>query len=297
MTTIKTLYRIIMGIVVNPLSRGKLLFFLKRFFTWQLVSRIYTEGIIFPWIDSSVLIIKRGETGLTGNIYFGLQEYHEMGFLLHYLDERDIFFDVGANSGSYSVLASKVKGCKVHAFEPNRSAFKRLQKNVAINDIDHLVTAENVALGSEAKNVLFTTHLDTVNHVTINANCDQVTSVNQVCLDSFAELFPSVIKIDVEGYELSVLEGATALLNSDVLQCVILEINGSGLRYNVDDAAVFNFLSCRGFSAFRYEPSERSLVRIEYPEYNGNYIFLRDIQKVAEKVKRITCHKVANVTV
>ena len=49
-------------------------------------------------------------TGATGNIYAGLHEFVDMAFCLHLLRSGDLFVDVGANIGSYTVLASKVAG-------------------------------------------------------------------------------------------------------------------------------------------------------------------------------------------
>lgn len=45
-------------------------------------------------------------TGATGNWYCGLQEYEDMSFVLHALRPGDLFVDVGANIGSYSILAA-----------------------------------------------------------------------------------------------------------------------------------------------------------------------------------------------
>jgi hypothetical protein len=55
---------------------------------------------------------------LTGNLYAGLHEFSEMGFLLHLLRQNDLFVDVGANLGSYTVLASAVCQARNIAFEP-----------------------------------------------------------------------------------------------------------------------------------------------------------------------------------
>jgi hypothetical protein len=47
-----------------------------------------------------------GMTGATGNLYVGLHEFEEMAFLLHFLRPGDLFADVGANVGSYTILAA-----------------------------------------------------------------------------------------------------------------------------------------------------------------------------------------------
>lgn len=52
-------------------------------------------------------------TGATGNIYVGLHEFEDMAFLLHVLRRTDLFVDVGANIGSYTILAGGAAGAKL----------------------------------------------------------------------------------------------------------------------------------------------------------------------------------------
>jgi len=79
--------------------------------------------------------------GATGNIYVGLHEFEQMAFLLHCLRSEDIFIDVGANVGSYTVLASAAVGAKTIAFEPIESEYNGLMANIELNGIAHLVDA------------------------------------------------------------------------------------------------------------------------------------------------------------
>ena len=72
-------------------------------------------------------------TGATGNIYAGLHEFNDMAFCLHLLRSGDLFVDVGANIGSYTVLASKVAGANSITLEPVPQTFERLKRNVNIN--------------------------------------------------------------------------------------------------------------------------------------------------------------------
>ena len=70
--------------------------------------------------------MRHGETGLTGNLYAGLHEFADMAFVMHALRPTDLFVDIGANAGSYTILAcavAKARGC---AFEPLPSTYRRL---------------------------------------------------------------------------------------------------------------------------------------------------------------------------
>src|ERR1700737_2016418 len=106
-----------------------------RFAAWQLRSRLRRETLV-PWISGQRLAVRRGMTGATGNIYVGLHEFADMMFMLHFLQEGDLFLDVGANVGSYTVLASGVCRASTWAFEPDPNTVRHLRRNIAINELD-----------------------------------------------------------------------------------------------------------------------------------------------------------------
>ncbi len=78
---------------------------LGRVFRWQLASRLLPGPIALPFVDDTWLFATRGMTGATGNWYCGLHEVAEMAFVLHLLRPDEHFVDVGANVGSYTILA------------------------------------------------------------------------------------------------------------------------------------------------------------------------------------------------
>ena len=81
------------------------------------------------FVEGTKLNIEPGQTISTGNYYVGLLEFEEMAFAIHFLDNSDIFFDIGANIGSYSILASGISKSRTIAFEPIESTFLQLEKN------------------------------------------------------------------------------------------------------------------------------------------------------------------------
>jgi ribosomal protein L11 methylase PrmA len=148
----------------HPITQGALTSAWIRFGWWQFVSRLKKE-IIFDWIEGQRLIARRGMTGATGNIYTGLHEFTDMMLPLHFLRSGDLFLDIGANVGSYSVLASGVCGATTWAFEPDPEAASTLQRNIEVNRLESLVTVHHVALGSEPGEVPFSVGMDTTNQV------------------------------------------------------------------------------------------------------------------------------------
>jgi hypothetical protein len=62
--------------------------------------------VVVPFVGDTRLLVARGMRGATGNVYVGLHEFEEMAFALHALRPSSRFIDVGANVGSYTVLAA-----------------------------------------------------------------------------------------------------------------------------------------------------------------------------------------------
>jgi len=85
-----------------------------RFIYWQIQSRTAGPALIIkPFIGKVRFYAKKALTGITGNIYTGLHEFTDMTFLLHFLRAGDVFFDIGANVSSYTLLASGINRAKV----------------------------------------------------------------------------------------------------------------------------------------------------------------------------------------
>jgi len=171
----------------HPLNQGGRARALGRVLRWQVTSRLAKDAIALPFVNDTHLLVTSGMTGATGNWYCGLHEHDDMGFALHYLRSADCFFDVGANIGSYTVLADGAAGARVIAAEPIASTFSALRANVSLNDLDDRVTLRNVAVGAEEGTAWFTSHLDAMNHALLPAEAkDSGVEVAVTTLDSLA---------------------------------------------------------------------------------------------------------------
>lgn len=250
---------------------------------WQLKSLKRNTFFVFPFVDNTRFFAKKGLTGITGNIYAGLHEFGEMAFLLHFLNKDDVFFDIGANVGSYTILASGVRKAKTLSFEPCGTTFDILVKNIKLNNLEALVSTINKGVGKSNKKVSFTANLDTINHVVEFSN-DNTTSIQLVTLDSFfPEYKPSLIKIDVEGLEAEVISGANKLLLDKDLKAIIIELNGSGKIYGSEEEAVHQKLLAHGFYAHSYDPFKRLLSKLDnYGSHNT--IYVRDLDFVNDRL-------------
>lgn len=261
-------------IAQHPLTGDRRLEAFGRFIRWQVRSRLQRE-VIVPWVQGTQLAVRRGMTGATGNIYCGLHEFEDMAFLLHFLRPGDGFADIGANIGSYTILASGVGRARTAAFEPDPDAFAALSRNVALNQLDALVVSRQCALGPQSGEIDFTVGLDTVNHVAVDKS-GPTRSVAMDTLDQgLGELRPSLIKVDVEGFESEVLRGAARTLQWPELKAIISE-DGS--------PAVTGTLRAAGFAEFSYDPFSRRLEREARECRSHNTLFVRDEAFVRERV-------------
>jgi FkbM family methyltransferase len=284
---------IIKKLITSPLSFNNKLKVILRFIKWQISQRIFQSTIIYHFTENSKIFIKKGMTGATGNLYYGLDEFNDMGFLLHFLRKEDVFIDVGSNVGSYTILSSAEIGAKTISIEPVPSTFDFLAKNISLNNISGLVDTHNIALGGRNGSIRFTTTQDTVNHVAINNEKDLI-EVQVNTLDSvIKEINPCLIKIDVEGYESEVLKGADITLKNPSLMALIVELNGSGKRYGFDDNDTHQKLINNGFNPYKYDPFSRSLFSVEV-SHNQNMIYIRDVDFALRRVRTARKIKINN---
>lgn len=284
----KELISLLRFILAHPLNRNHKVASLVRFMIWQISSRLRRRPAVHPWVDGAKFFVRTGETGLTQNIYTGLHDFEDMGFLLHFIRPSDLFVDVGANAGSYTILAGAARRANVYAIEPVPATFERLRKNICLNGIDTRVKCLNIGVGSERGTIRFTSGMDTVNHVlATDEDAQNSIPIEVLPLDSvLASEAPTLLKIDVEGYETPVIAGAKHVLQKESLKGVIMELNGSGARYGCSDANILQAMNDFGFATYRYHPFERRLEKLTGKNSgSGNTLFLRDETFVLERVK------------
>jgi FkbM family methyltransferase len=266
-------------IVGHPLNKHRKIDAILRFLRWQIAGRLVAGDFAFDWVNGTRLFAKLGETGVTGNIYCGLHDFWEMAYVLHMANSADLFVDVGANAGSYTVLACAAKGAKGLCFEPVPSTYQRLLNNIRLNDISSRVCAFNFGLSDREGELLFTTGENCTNHVIATGEWSrEMIRVRVSTLDAVLQgRCPTIIKIDVEGFESSVIKGAEATLSNPVLHSVVMELNGGGKRYGFSEDRIHDTMCEHGFSACEYEPFSRRLSPLDGKHLGpGNTLFVRN---------------------
>ena len=273
----------------HPLASKRPIHAFYRYAWWQVSSRLQDE-IEFDWIEGSKLLVKRGMTGATGNIYCGLHEFADMAFLLHLLRPDDLFVDVGANIGSYSILASAVCGAGAIAIEPDPGTMAALKRNIELNGQVERVERVQAALGAVKGTGRFTIGRDTMNQIADQED-EASQEVELLTLDEVVgQKDPTLIKMDVEGYEAEVVAGGLSTLASDSLLAIISENADKPVRDPIE---------ANGFRLCSYRPYSREIVldANSEPRSTNNFLFVRDIEAVRARVSSARKREVAGLQI
>jgi FkbM family methyltransferase len=168
------------------------------------------------------------------------------------------FFDVGANFGYFSLFAARRIGPqgRVVAFEPDPRNIQRLQTNIALNGFSQIrvvpaavcdkAGTASLHLASDAEDNLGTSSIvhDGPGRKTVN--------VPAIALDDFMTEFSGnidVLKMDIEGAELSALRGAIKTLAARRIRHILLELHRFALTEN-EVATVHELLTSAGYRGF-----------------------------------------------
>lgn len=174
-----------------------------------------------------------------------------------YLKPGDVFLDVGANIGYFSMLASKLVGDtgRVVSFEPSVRALAKLAPHLMLNEC-HNVTICHQAMGAATGTATLTlAPVSNIGGSTISrGRCiarrvEQiyVRRIDQVCEE--LEIVPSLIKLDVEGFELFALQGAERILREHH-PVVVCELTNQFLRDHGQAASdVLSYMLKLGYDA------------------------------------------------
>jgi FkbM family methyltransferase len=277
--TIKTILR-------HPLNKNRKIKALTSFFKRGIVIRLHPYPLVYPFIENTSLVVEKGMSSAELQIYTSLYDLNEMLFLMHYLRAEDTFVDVGANVGVYTILAAGVAGSQVLSFEPIPSTFFNLKRNVTYNNLQDKVELYNLGVGDKEETLVFSNTMDAVNRVIIDPNFQGSTSrISVNSLDNIlTERKISFLKIDVEGFEANVINGASKTLERSELKVIIMETNGLSDGYEHGQNYLHNKLLSLGFSPYNYHPMERQL-KLLTTTNPQNTIYLRDLKFVENRIQ------------
>lgn len=260
----------------HPMGRHDRMGTYRRILDWQLRSRLTPGFVERPWVNDAKLCLAKGQSGATGNLYFGLHEFADMAFFAHLLRPGDVFADIGANVGSYTVLAAKVAGATVHAFEPIPQTAEALRRNCLINGISDRVTISRLALADAPGAARFTADLDATNRFADTSDDRTIEVMVETVDRKLGDAGVNAIKVDVEGAEDKVFAGAAAVLQQPNLLAIEVETLKPGVREAIEGA---------GFAERWYDPFARRLETRKNHLKQNNHLFVRDGDTVTERLR------------
>ena len=166
------------------------------------------------------------------------------------LNQEDIFWDIGANIGQFTMLAGLKTKAKVFSFEIDPFNYAMLVDNINKNNFYKRCIAFPFGLSSSNKLQEISIYPDSINQIGrsyVYDKSDQIRSHNYPIPvfkgDDIINLlqidYPSFIKIDVDGPELSILKGMEKILSHKALKNLVVECILEGEGQNLDPIANF----------------------------------------------------------
>lgn len=200
----------------------------------------------------------------------GIYEYNLIKWCEQFLTSKGTFVDIGAHMGTYSIILSKY--CKeVHAFEAQKSTFDCLTIGVCVNNAFN-IKIHNVALGEKDDTLI-------LHHVTPDGGCSSLRpdvsknmgmsviheeSVQVKSLDSFGIKNIDFMKIDVEGYELDVIKGASLTLVENNFPPFIFEAWPDDW-YKADRELLLSFVKNLGYKVYPISGCNNMYLASDHP--------------------------------
>jgi FkbM family methyltransferase len=230
-------------------------------FLWRLIYTTFgPKGITLITCQGSKMYVNAnlGYGGLGPILLIhGVYEGYETELFKRLVKPGMVVVDIGANIGYYSLIAAKSVGRygSVYAFEPEPNNYDLLLKSIEINGYDNVIPVHKAVSNKQGRVKLFVDKVSPVHPSLSEVNIDYkagFVEVEAITLDSFFDDFVKdsrvdLIKMDTQGAEGLVIEGADKILTSNNLK-ILMEFWPYGLsNLGTDPLNLLNTLRNYGF--------------------------------------------------
>lgn len=186
------------------------------------------------------------------------------------LKKGDVFLDIGANIGYYTLLASKIVGDKGRVFsvEPDPENFALLKKNVEVNNCKNVTLIEAAASDISGKIKLFLSDLNMGDHQTYDSGTGRnAIEIEAIRIDEYFNKIScpkiDLVKMDIEGAEGDALRGMSGLFEKGIIKKIISEFFPRVLRdNNFDPDEYLKMLQARGFHILKINEADSTITEI-----------------------------------
>lgn len=198
------------------------------------------------------------------------EEQQDLELVRQLLKPGQLFVDCGANIGIWTLVAASLVGAegKIYAFEPNPLTFKKLNRNISLNEFGHNIQVFASAVGKDEGNLSLTVNqYHNLSQITYSSDREAIT-VPVMKLDALLnEQKVNGIKVDVEGFELEVLQGAESILKQhQPWLCVEFNTVLSGVN-QLSDWNVHQYLTALGYVCRQFRDSLDTTRQTILPDY------------------------------
>ena len=228
------------------------------------------DSIIHPLTKD--LNIRLYKDSVLSKFIFDEFETTEINFLNDFLTEGDCFLDIGANVGLFTLYASKRVGLSgtVLAFEPSLTTYARLIENIELNKLPNI---KPYKMGLSDQETFLDLNISVNGYEAWNtfvqSEDNRFSKKEQVPvkpLDLFLEEHPFnpdgivLIKLDVEGFELNVLNGAKKILSLDNAPVFLVEFtDANAIAAGHCCHEIYRLLNSYGYTWYIYDPVKKVL--------------------------------------
>lgn len=280
---------------------------------WYIAAKLYktasdhlilsgTEKICLP-NNNSFKIFSKGDDFIPNQVFWKGYKGYEVSIEVFYyfsLYSKTII-DIGANIGYFSLVAASANPESViYAFEPVDRVFKRLEKQIEINNFQNIL-AEKTAISDHDGEILFYIPVGSEMSLASTAKKGWVKEtykeiLNCVTLDSYAKNNKlesiDLIKIDCEFHEFEILQGMSEILtknNPVLLVEILLPEAEETINYFTDDSYLKIETYLKNLGYYSYLINKEMLIKTEKLEHNPfdrNYLFVKfDSKKTVSLLK------------
>jgi FkbM family methyltransferase len=244
--TVTVIKKIVGFIWTHPANERERVRALLRALSFQARAKLLHQRTLARLGDRSMVWVDLHRTAASKVVYANPPDHSEMLTWRRALRPGDLFIDVGANIGAYTIWASEL-GAEVIALEPAKDTFALLVENIVLNG--YAVKPIEAAAGAVCGTARFTSGRDCVNRLDPGGSVETM----MVTIDSIInDRTVAGMKVDVEGFEIEVLRGCERALSEHRIKLIQLEWNtASRAAVGTDRKPVAGLLAEHGYGLFR----------------------------------------------
>ena len=203
-------------------------------------------------------------------------------------NQEIIFWDIGANIGLYSLYTClKHSNSNIIAFEPSTSNLRVLSRNISMNNFENKIKIVPMPLNKKENNFSLMYESDFIEGGALNSFDKELnfegkkfqsdlkynvigTSINYLLQNKIIQI-PDYIKIDVDGLEHLILEGADQFLNNKKIKSLSIEINENYLEHY---EKILSIMEKNQFKIL-HKKNNKDMIRSKNLNKTYNYLFIR----------------------